>query len=98
MGLDDLICFSDPQLSINLITGDASKFHAYAVLVQDIKDILAVHNFCLIHTLREGDQCVDFLAKLGALSNVGFLEHLSPPHDLLDMLRNDPMGICFLRA
>nr|ABN09005.1 hypothetical protein MtrDRAFT_AC172101g8v1 [Medicago truncatula] len=55
MGLEDLVCFSDYQLSINLITGDASKFHAYAVLIQDIKDILAAHNFSIQHTLREGN-------------------------------------------
>jgi ribonuclease HI len=98
MGIDELICFSDSQLSINLITGDASQFHAYAVLIQDIKDILAAHNFSILHTLREGNHCADFMAKLGASSNVGFMDHLSPPHDLLDMLRNDAMRTCFLRA
>jgi len=98
MGLEDLVCLSDSQLSVNLITEEVSKFHAYAVLIQDIKDILACHNFTIQHTLREGNQCADFMAKLGDSSNVDFLEHLSPPHDLLDMIRIDAIGTFFLRA
>jgi len=98
MGLDELVCYSDSQLSINLITGVSSKYHTYAVLVQDIKDILACHNFTIHHTLREGNYCADFMAKLEASSNGDYLLHSSPPHDLLDLLRNDAMGAFFLRA
>lgn len=98
MGMIDLVCFSDSLLSVELINGHASRFHAYAVLIQDIKDIIASNNFSIIHTLREGNHCADLLAKLGASSNIAYLEHLSPPQDLQDLLRNDAMGACFLRA
>jgi len=36
MGIEELVCYSDSLLSISLLTGHASKFHAYAVLIQDI--------------------------------------------------------------
>jgi len=75
-----------------------SKFHAYAMLVQDMKDIIAVRNFSIHHTLREGNQCVNYMAKLGATSHIDFYAHSSPPHALLDMLRNDAMGTYFPRA
>ena len=98
MGIKDLVCFSDSQPSINLITRVVSKFHVYAVLIQDIKDLLASRNFTIFHTFREGNHCADFLAKLRASSNVGFLEHQSPPHDLISLLRDDAMGTAFLRT
>jgi len=38
------------------------------------------------------------MAKLGATSHIDFYAHSSPPHALLDMLRNDAMGTYFPRA
>jgi len=38
MGIDDLVCYSDSLLSINLISGVTSQFHIYVVLIQDIKE------------------------------------------------------------
>ncbi|MCI50277.1 glucan 13-beta-glucosidase, partial [Trifolium medium] len=51
----------------------------------------------LYHTLREGNQCADFFAKLGATSDVDFLTHASPPEDIRDLLRNDALGTLFRR-
>ena len=98
MGLDELVCYSDSLLSVNLISEGVSKFHAYTVLMQDIKDILATRNYTVQHTLRERNHCIDFIAKLGATSNIEFYAHSSPPHDLIDMLRNDAMRVYFPRA
>jgi hypothetical protein len=36
------------------------------MLIQDIKDLLFQSNVTLSHSLREGNQCADFLAKLEA--------------------------------
>jgi len=98
MGVDDLICYSDSLLSINLISANTPRFHIYAVLIQDIKDMLFSCNYSLQHTLREGNQCVDYLAKLGASSDVEIYTHSSPPVDLLPLLRIDASGIFFTRS
>lgn len=98
MGLEDLICYSGSQLPVKLITGDVSKYHAYAVFIQNIKDITASCNFTIQHTLREGNQCADFFTKLKASSDTRFLVHSFAPQDLQDMLRNDVMGVLFRRA
>jgi len=98
MGLDEVVCYSDSLLSVNIISEDVSKFHTCTVLVQDIKDIFATHNYNVQHTLREGNHYADFMAKQGASSNIEFYAHPSPPHDLIDMLRNDAMGVYFQRA
>jgi hypothetical protein len=54
-------------------------------------------NVSLHHTLREENQCADFFAKLGALSDADFLTHTSPPEGIRDLLRNDATGTFFLR-
>lgn len=81
-----------------MLSGAVSKFHAYAVIVQDIKDTIASRSFTIQHTLREGNHCADYMAKLGASSNSDFSVHLTPPHDLLGLLRNDAIGTFFQRA
>jgi len=55
MKIDDLACYSDSLLSINLIKGDNPHYHVYVVLIQNIKDILATNNFTVHHTLKEGN-------------------------------------------
>jgi len=98
MGIDDLACYSDSLLSINLIKGDTPHYHVYAVLIKNIKDILATNNFTVYHTLREGNQSADFMAKLGAASNANFFIHSAPPQDLLLLLRSDASRVFFCRA
>jgi len=73
------------------------RFHAYVVLIQDIKELLEQKNVMVNHTLREGSQCVDFFAKLDASFDVEFLRHESPPVNLMNFLQIDVAGIFFLR-
>lgn len=97
MEIDELLCYSDSLISANLIFVNTSQFHIYVVLIQDIKDLLATINFSIHHTIREGKQCADFMAKLGASTNVEFTVHTSPPHDLLPLLRADATRPPFMR-
>lgn len=55
-------------------------------------------NVSLRHTLREGNHCADFFAKLGEGADARLLLHSSPPDDLRPLLRNDATGTLFLRA
>jgi len=73
------------------------KFHVYVVLIQEIKKLIAQINVTVCHTLREGSQGADFMAKLGASSNIEFLLHASPPDDLLHLLKTDAAGTFFFR-
>jgi len=80
-GIDVMVCYSYSLLSVKLLTDSNSYYHAYAVLIQDIKDLLSSRNYSIHHCLREGNQCADFMAKLGANSNEEFARHTSPPFD-----------------
>lgn len=61
-------------------------------------DLLSAHNFFIHHCLRQGNQCADHLAKLGASSNEECLFHATPPQELLDLIRFDAIGTLFPRA
>ncbi|KEH40988.1 hypothetical protein MTR_1g040395 [Medicago truncatula] len=67
------------------------------VLIQNIKDILGARNSSLRHSLREGNQCADFMAKIGASADDVFTVHSSPPDLLLPLLRADEIGFLYLR-
>ncbi|GAU50615.1 hypothetical protein TSUD_290700 [Trifolium subterraneum] len=79
MSIDDLVCYSDSLHCVNLIKGPFVKYHIHAVLIQDIKELLFQSNIYLYDTLREGNQCADFFAKLGASSDTDFSTDASPP-------------------
>lgn len=97
-GIEEMICYTDSLLSVKLLTNSSSRFHAYAVLIQDIQDLLLSTNFSIQHCRREGNQCADFMAKLGAISNEEFARHTTPPYDLIPLIRLDAMGTAFPRA
>ncbi|CAJ2643293.1 unnamed protein product [Trifolium pratense] len=97
MAIDELVCYSDSLHCINLIKGPNINYHVYAVLIQDIKELISQSNTTICHTFREGNNCVDCLAKLGASSDSDLTIHASPPEGLLDILRSDATGTFFLR-
>ena len=43
-GIVDLISYSDSLLYINIIIGPLLKFHAYVVLIQDIKELMGAYS------------------------------------------------------
>ncbi|XP_024639898.1 uncharacterized protein [Medicago truncatula] len=94
---DELACYSDSLLTVNLIKEDLNHYHVYAVLIQNIKDILSSRSFTLQHSLIEGNKCADFLAKIGASKNEELEIHSSPPEGLLPLLQEDAVGTLFLR-
>ncbi|GAU12290.1 hypothetical protein TSUD_141980 [Trifolium subterraneum] len=97
LAIDELICYSDSLLCINLIKGPIVNYHVYVVLIQDIKEFISQSNVTLCHTFREGNQCADFLAKLGASSDADLIIHASPPDGIFDLLKSDSSGTFFLR-
>jgi len=60
--------------------------YIYDVLIQDIKHLLHQINMTVPHTLRERNQCSDFMTKLEASSDVDLLLHESPPDGLVNLL------------
>ncbi|KAK2454619.1 hypothetical protein QL285_002162 [Trifolium repens] len=97
MGIDELVCYSDSLHCISLIKGPTMNYHVYAMLIQDIRELLSQINTTICHTLREGNNCADFLAKLGASSDSDLTIHASPPEGLSDILWSNAAGTFFFR-
>jgi len=93
----NLVCCSDSLHCINLIKGPFLEFHMYGVLIQDIKELIEQSFVTVHHTLREGNQYADYMAKLEASSNNEITNHPSPPDGLLNLLETDEAGTLFPR-
>jgi hypothetical protein len=85
-------------MSVKLIQEHTPRFHIYAVLIQNIKDMLAANNFSVHHTLREGNQAADFMAKLGSTMTDDLVTFMTPPEGILMLLLSDATGVLFPRA
>ncbi|KEH40021.1 hypothetical protein MTR_1g018515 [Medicago truncatula] len=56
------------------------------------KDLVRLGNTSILHTLREGNQCANFLAKLEAPMDSALSNHATPPDGLLFYLGPECSG------
>ncbi|GAU24906.1 hypothetical protein TSUD_116310 [Trifolium subterraneum] len=69
-GFRNIIIESDSTLADNFSCHETSQFHPYTTLIQQIRHLHQWDcNVSFQHTLREGNERVDWLAKTGASSN-----------------------------
>lgn len=98
-GYKTLICYTDSLNAKILITDQDITYHRYAAILQDIRDLMKLPwSVELVHTLREGNQCADLLAKKGAASEAGLQIFNTPPPDLKVSLIGDATGVSFPRG
>lgn len=96
-GFCDIICYSDSMNVISLLRDPLPPFHKYVVLVQEIRAFMSRDwSVATRHTLMEGNQCTNFLAKLGASNEDGLVIHEDPPQGLSCPLLADKVGVAFL--
>lgn len=63
----------DSLETVNLIRNGDTSTHVFAILIEDIRQILANRSTCKIsHILNEANNCTDSLAKMGALNAAHF--------------------------
>jgi len=74
------------------------KFYAYIVLIQDKKELMEQVNETINHTFREGNHCVDFMAKFDASFTSDLFRHDTPQADLGSLLQSDAAGTFYLRS
>jgi len=98
MNFQEVFCYTDSLHCVQILKELTPKFHKYATLIQDIKDLLNLDwQASIDHTLREGNNCADFLAKTDASSTSELVVHISPPTGLFDLLDSDSAGTRFRR-
>jgi len=68
-GMSELMCYSDSKIAIKLIKEPVNDWHHYAAILHYIQELLSRDwQVELVHTLREGNACADYLAKIRANS------------------------------
>ena len=97
LGIEELVCYSDPLPCFNIIKDPTPWFHVYAVLIQNAKDLIEQSNIIVCHPLREGNQCANFLAKLEASLDNDQVNHAFLPNGLLYPLEMDATRTFFRR-
>jgi ribonuclease HI len=96
--IKELLCYSDSKTVIKLIYDLVNAWHHYAAIILNIKDLLARDwRVKVVHTLREGNVCADFLAKPGA-HNLEVFSPIVVPHAGMNLLLlTYASGILFFR-
>ncbi|KAJ1424746.1 Ribonuclease H domain [Sesbania bispinosa] len=75
----NVLSMMDSSLAVHLIHNKVVNFHRYATLLREIQALLDKDwSVSLKHSLREGNQCADYLAKQGAVSSLP-LCHVADP-------------------
>lgn len=91
-------CQSDSLDAVNLVLSVPPSTHLYAPLVWDIKELLGrPWSVDFHHTLREGNACADFLAKMGAQQDEALVFEENPLAEMSWLLLADALGITSLR-
>ncbi|KAF7806654.1 ribonuclease H [Senna tora] len=96
-GCKKVICESDSRDALQSVEW-ATDVHIYRSMIKKIRELLGREwEVRLVHTLREGNQCADYLAKMGSKSrDSGYVWHCAAPA-LSEQLSKDAAGVTYIR-
>ncbi|PNX95949.1 ribonuclease H [Trifolium pratense] len=98
-GLSNIICYSDSLNVVKLVTAPITPMHLYAAILQEVKNLMNRNwTVQLRHTLREGNQSADFLAKMGSSCHDKLKIISAPPAEMLPVLHADSTRVSFVRS
>ncbi|KAK2375206.1 TMV resistance protein N [Trifolium repens] len=96
LGYHTITLESDTKSAIDLILEDDNNFHPHAIILGQICMFQARYwSLSFSHTLREGNECVDWLAKHCVQSDVNLKLLAFPPPQIAHVLLAD--ATCVLR-
>jgi hypothetical protein len=65
LDIKDLWCYSDSKIMIKLLSDYVNEGHHYVAIIYNIKALISRDCIVrLVHTLRKGNTCADYLARL----------------------------------
>ena len=97
-GHKNIILESDSMMALDLIMSDVQSHHPHAPLISQIVQLQ--HRDWIVnfhHTLRQGNECADWLAKHGASSSDAFKTWIVCPPQLHHSLLDDALGVARMR-
>lgn len=97
MFVADTILETDSQIAFKMISEHNDTAYQMEALIGDVKALCNELKIKVQHTLREGNKCADFLAKLGASQELQFVYLVDPTPDLIPFLLADEAGTSYIR-
>ncbi|XP_045810247.1 uncharacterized protein LOC123904656 [Trifolium pratense] len=91
--------YAELMIVLDLVTKGYSNFHCYDAVIANIQDLLKLDwEVSLLHTLREGNACTNFLTKLGSKNDTKLSIWDSPLEDMKDLLLSNALRVAYPRA
>jgi len=97
-GYMNIILESDFRMALDFIMSDVQSHHPHAPLIS--QTVQLQHRYWIVHfqhTLRQGNECADWLAKHGASSSDALKSWIFCPPQLHHYLLDDALGVAHLR-
>ncbi|KAF7821947.1 ribonuclease H [Senna tora] len=86
----NIVLETDSLEAIRLIEKENSHYHIYGAIIEDIQVMFQTYpRWRITHVLREGNQCADFMAKLGSSNDEEYVVWEDPPDGISLMLLAD---------
>ena len=100
MGVQKLVVELDAKVVVSLITSAGGANKPYLPLLNDCRYLLSRFlQTRVVHMFREGNRCVDALARLGSCMAKEFLVFDNPPSpDVLYFVNTDAAGVLYNRT
>ena len=94
LNLSSIIVESDAKALIDALNNPIHDKLVVSPLLDDCKQLaVQFHRIIFKHIFRETNLCVDCLANMGRLQNSEFVDHTSPPVELLSLIVADCQGL-----
>jgi hypothetical protein len=73
LGYSRIVCYSNSQTMLDLVSKDHNHFHCYVSVIASIEDLLKLKRVLSFLILSEGNFSVDFLTNLGSTNDDKFI-------------------------
>ncbi|OIT01967.1 putative ribonuclease h protein [Nicotiana attenuata] len=88
---------SSDALMLLTVADNVTKSHPDRVLMKECRSLISKLGITLIHTLRQGNNCADHLAKLGRTQKEDLVILHRPPHSMQLLLLADMAHVAYAR-
>jgi hypothetical protein len=92
------LCYSESKIVIKLLSDYVNEWYYYAAIICNIKELISIDRTNkLFHTLREGNTCANYFAKIGAHNHDAYSPLVVPQDGMSHPLLADASETLFSR-
>ncbi|XP_031107452.1 uncharacterized protein LOC116012119 [Ipomoea triloba] len=97
--MEKIVVKTDSKAMVHTIKGESGSRPKDDTLITDCKAIMSqIRDIDIIHVLREGNQCADYLVNLGQTSDWGTMIVIQLSEDIKTLLEKDVRSVATRRV